>query len=722
MTKELKVLLVEDSEEDSLLMLRELCRGGYLPVQRRVETASDMRQALLEEQWDVVLSDYRMPAFDAPGALEVLHESGRDIPFIIVSGKIGEDLAVAAMKSGANDYLMKGNLARLVPVVERELREAEERVKHQATEAAVRRGKAEWEAVFDAVSDLIIITDADGVISRCNGRVSTYFPGGYSAMIGKRIDQVFFGEANQPEGQVFRFVHSMQSEVDEDISFPNLKGWFNVASYPMRFETDNQVDRAGFVFIIKDITKRRQVEEEKRTSDRELLTLYAVAFRLQYTQGVQKVMGDLLFQLHNMLQMEFSCIHLIEGGRLRLRASLGISEDFEQAMGVIAKGTQWSTLTLSGRPFRGERPDARFPSRARAAAIEMGLRSWCSVPLKIGQEVMGVMTVGTRSERNYSERDVFLLSSIAGQLAVLIENYSLYDRMKEKAEELYRSKEALRENLQQVQRANEELGRLNTVKNNFIGIASHELKTPITSILGGVEFLLKYSDIKMTPEQHNIFVSVYEGTVQLRKLVEDLLSISRLEAQGTLPLKRPANLMQLCREVHDMFALPLSERHIGVRITGDETPVPVDEGFALLAVKNLLENAIKFTADGGEVQLNGRVLKKREVSALAKTVRPFYHGTPNGVNTAARYYLLQVKDSGIGIPEEERVRIFDKFYGIGDIGHHTSGGTAFMSKGSGLGLSIVRGIMDIHEGAVWVESGGEGRGSVFCLLFPMGEG
>jgi signal transduction histidine kinase len=171
-----------------------------------------------------------------------------------------------------------------------------------------------------------------------------------------------------------------------------------------------------------------------------------------------------------------------------------------------------------------------------------------------------------------------------------------------------------------------------------------------------------------------------------------------------------------------MFALPLSERHIGVRIAGDEVPVPVDEGFALLAVKNLLENAIKFTPDGGEVQISGRLLKKSGLAALCKVVRPFYHhGLPAGMAPGGRGYLLQVKDSGIGIPAEERVRIFDKFYGIGDIGHHTSGGTAFMSKGSGLGLSIVRGIMDIHEGAAWVESGGEGEGSVFSLFFPLGE-
>ncbi|ACH37043.1 flagellar biogenesis master response receiver sensor histidine kinase, PAS and GAF domain-containing [Citrifermentans bemidjiense Bem] len=714
MSKELRVLLVEDSEEDSLLLIRELRRGGYKLIHMRVETAESMRRALHDGEWDVVISDYRMPSFDALGALQVLHETGRDIPFIIVSGKIGEDLAVEAMKSGASDYLMKGNLARLVPVMVRELREAEERRTHRLTQDAVRRGKAEWESVFDAVSDLIIITDADGVVLRCNGRVSAYFPGGYGAIIGRRIDEIFFG-SQQPEGKLFRFLHSVQSEADEDIRFPNLSGWYNVASYPMRTEGSN---RPNLVFIIKDITKRREVEEEKRTSDRELLTLYAVAFRLQYTKGVDKVMGDLLFQLHNMLQMDFSCIHLFEDDKLKMRASLGVSPAFEKAMKTLPRETQWATLAQAGRPFLGEEPDARFPARAKSAAIEMGLHSWCTVPLKIGQEVMGVMTVGTVSGRSYSDRDVFLLCAIAGQLAVLIDNYGLYDKMKEKAEELYRSKEELKENLHKVKRANIELGRLNTAKNNFIGIASHELKTPITSIMGGVEFLLKYSGIQMSPEQHNIFVSVYEGTIQLRKLVEDLLSISRIEAQGPLAQKKPASLMRVCREVHDLFALPLSERHIKVEITGDDVLVPVDEAFAMLAVRNLLENAIKFTRDGGCVRLTGRVLKQAQLKEMTQTLHTFYPSFPGNVAATEKYYLLQVRDNGIGIPPDERVRVFEKFYGVGDIDHHSSGATAFMSKGSGLGLSIVRGIMDAHEGAVWVEEA-EGGGSTFSLLFPI---
>jgi signal transduction histidine kinase/PAS domain-containing protein len=711
MPKPLKVLLVLDSEEDSLPLVRELTRGGFSVRQQRVETAPALRAALRQE-WDVILCDYRLTTLDAIAAIQILQTSGKEIPLIVISERIGEESAVSVIKAGANGFLLKDNLARLAPVVAGELRDAESRRKQKRMQEAVKRAKAEWEGLFDAFSDLIFVTNGDGIVYRCNGRSSDFF-GGYREVIGKRIDRLFFQDA-QPEGEVFRFVHSLQSRIDEDICFPRMPGWYNVTSYPINVGDSN---RSGFVFIIKDITKRRKAEEDKRTSDRELLTLYAISFRLQYANGLEKVAGDLLFQLHNMLQMDFSAIHMLERGKLVMQASLGLSPACESAIATMGKDSRVTALALAGRPFLGNRPDHTFSPKARAAAVRMGLRSWCAVPLMIGQEVVGLMTVGTRAERTFNDREVFLLSSIARQLGVLMENYNLYDQMKDKAEELYRNREALKANLQQVERANQELDRLNTAKNNFIGIASHELKTPITSVLGGVEFLLKYSDLPMTPEQHNILASVYEGAAQLRKLVEDLLSISRIEAHGMLT-KKPADLIQLCREAQELFVLPLSERRIKVQVEGDQSRVPVEEGFALLAVKNLLENAIKFTPDGGEVYLSGRVVKRSEVKRMADRICHFYHGFPNLIHSAKQFYLLQVKDTGIGIPLDEQVRIFDKFYGVGDIAHHSSGGTAFMSKGSGLGLSIVRGIMDVHEGAVWVDAT-EGEGSTFSLLFPI---
>lgn len=131
--KPLRVLIIEDSEDDALLLLRELGRRGYKPVSERVETADAMKAALQKQKWDLIISDYVLPQFSGPAALEVLKESGLDLPFIIVSGKIGEDSAVASMKAGAHDYMIKGSVKRLVPAIERELREA--KVRHERRRA-----------------------------------------------------------------------------------------------------------------------------------------------------------------------------------------------------------------------------------------------------------------------------------------------------------------------------------------------------------------------------------------------------------------------------------------------------------------------------------------------------------------------------------------------------------------------------------------------------------
>lgn len=136
MRQRLKLLLVEDSEDDALLLLRTLRQGGYEPEFLRVETRQAMAAALDQQNWDVLISDYVMPRFGGLDALKLVQEKKLDLPFIIVSGHIGEEIAVVAMKAGAHDYVMKDRLARLVPAIERELREAEvRRARRQAAEA-----------------------------------------------------------------------------------------------------------------------------------------------------------------------------------------------------------------------------------------------------------------------------------------------------------------------------------------------------------------------------------------------------------------------------------------------------------------------------------------------------------------------------------------------------------------------------------------------------------
>jgi len=130
MKKQLRVLIVEDSEDDARLVLRELTRTGFATQHTRVASRSELLSAL-EGEWDIVLCDYSMPGFSGMEALTLVRESGQDLPFIIVSGTVGETRAVEIMRAGAHDYVFKNNLQRLGAVIERELREAERRRDHR---------------------------------------------------------------------------------------------------------------------------------------------------------------------------------------------------------------------------------------------------------------------------------------------------------------------------------------------------------------------------------------------------------------------------------------------------------------------------------------------------------------------------------------------------------------------------------------------------------------
>src|ERR1017187_9712866 len=128
MPQPLRLLIVEDSEDDTNLLLHALKKGGYDPIQyERVDSAPSMEVPLARQRWDVVVADHSMPRFSSTSALDLLKDNGYDIPFFIVSGSIDENLAAEAMKAGAQDYVMKNNLTRLCPAIDRELREVQVR-------------------------------------------------------------------------------------------------------------------------------------------------------------------------------------------------------------------------------------------------------------------------------------------------------------------------------------------------------------------------------------------------------------------------------------------------------------------------------------------------------------------------------------------------------------------------------------------------------------------
>ncbi len=165
--KTLRVLIIEDSEYDFSILLRELNKGIYEIDYTLILDASGLGNALLND-WDVIISDYSLPGFTGNDALKMCNEKGVDIPFIMVSGTVGEDIAVEMMKSGAKDYIMKNNLARLLPAITRELEDAKTRKERKEAEAALRVNEQLYHNLFDYGNEGLLLMTLDGKLSDVN--------------------------------------------------------------------------------------------------------------------------------------------------------------------------------------------------------------------------------------------------------------------------------------------------------------------------------------------------------------------------------------------------------------------------------------------------------------------------------------------------------------------------------------------------------------------------
>jgi len=271
MRKPLRALVIEDLEFDAALLVNLLRHGGYEVGWKRVDTADGMRQALKEEKWDIVLSDHEMPAFSAPEALQLLQATGQDLPFIIVSGGIGEATAVALMKAGAHDFLMKGHLGRLVPAVERELREAANREARRQAERFLRESETRYRLLWENSPDAIVVMDAEGTIAFANPAVQAAFGYPPTELVGQNFTvlQAPQGDGGQRPGlycawspgptarspvMEFQGRHRDGREVIAEIGFSEM-----------------QIEGRGwFLAFIRDITQRRQAEQALRKREEEI--------------------------------------------------------------------------------------------------------------------------------------------------------------------------------------------------------------------------------------------------------------------------------------------------------------------------------------------------------------------------------------------------------------------------------------------------------------------
>ncbi|MGE3269005.1 MAG: response regulator [Chloroflexota bacterium] len=266
----LRVLIAEDSIDDVLLLQRELKRGGYDTTVRRVENAAALTAALDEAEWDVVLCDYVIPGLDIMDALRAVQERGLDIPFIIVSGRVGEDEAATALKAGAHDFVTKERLSRLVPAIERERREAADRARRRQAEQALRESEERYRLLVESIQDYAIcLLDTAGYVSSWNGGAEHIFGHLRDEIRGShlaRLFRVLDGTQDLP-AQILDAAARMGT-YESEVWCTRKDGSSLLASILITAVRDEDGSLRGFTLVSRDITEQMRMAEERMQSQK----------------------------------------------------------------------------------------------------------------------------------------------------------------------------------------------------------------------------------------------------------------------------------------------------------------------------------------------------------------------------------------------------------------------------------------------------------------------
>ncbi|MDX1520777.1 MAG: GAF domain-containing protein [Anaerolineae bacterium] len=327
--------------------------------------------------------------------------------------------------------------------------------------------------------------------------------------------------------------------------------------------------------------------------------------------------------------------------------------------------------------------------------------SWLGMPLIAKGSVIGMLSLTRRDVGAFVEDEVATVQAFAGQAAIAIDNAGLFDEITQFNEQL---EQQVTQRTEELHKAYQILERLDKTKTDFINVTSHELRTPLSVVKGYSQILKIMPLVEDNPEITKLLNGIIQGVDRLHQIVDTMLDVVRIDTQVLQIRREPTSLLVILEKARLMLEQSLKERRLTLTLTGLQT-LPLIEANPDLLVKvfyNLLVNAIKYTPDGGRITITGRTIEVED--------------EPPAVE-------ILVSDTGIGIAPEHHEQIFEKFYQTGEVAFHSSGKTKFKGGGPGLGLAIVRGIIEAHRGKVWVESEGYDEdttpGSHFHVRLPV---
>lgn len=408
-----------------------------------------------------------------------------------------------------------------------------------------------------------------------------------------------------------------------------------------------------------------ELDDEKGRMLRNLSHLVEISVTLNSTLDPEKLLQFIICSAAEVLDCEAASILLYDEtrGQLYFATASGDSRQLAR-IPVPLDGSIAGTIFQENRPLviNEVAADPRHYQQV-GEQVSFQARSLLGVPMCIKSRVTGVLEALNKRQGDFNDEDVHILSVIASQAAVAIHNAQL---------------------LHALQKANEELRKLDKLKSDFISIASHELRTPLGVILGYATFLKDEAQGELSEHAE----MVLNSALKMRTLVEDMTNLNTMQMGTTQLALQPSAIQKVLKQAFQDIQETARAKELAFSVNMPDKPILVNADPAKLeqVFANLMNNAVRFTPQGGKVNLSV-LLEKNEVRVL-------------------------IRDSGIGIPRQDLEKIFEEFYQVENHLRRHMGGM-------GLGLSIARGLLKLHNGRIWAESPGEGKGSTFTVVLPV---